>query len=1012
MYTKSHFHILFSVWLYCAHCLFAPVWGSAQSIHLTHYGVEQGLVSGYVFGMYQDSRGFLWVGTPFGVSRFDGRRFVNYTMANGLPNNAVPVMYEDEKNNMWMGTRQGLAHFDGKTFSKYPLPDSNGTSWFGEITSNRPGELRAYANGQVFFLENSRLQPSPMPGFLKNQKADPRKYFNSMPGAETILQYRYADTVCFWQLGPNNRFTAFTTPLPSTQVRYVILSKKGAKYIIAKNGLYQWQGNQCNLLFAFPFDSHILVTHLLDSKERFWFSLEGKGVLLYNKGDTTLINERNGLPSIISPAIAEDHFGNIWIGNYSGLFKVSASGFQSFKTGIGLAINDVRYLIKCNDGKVYFDQNNHHYGMAENGSISQPNGGVQAYLNERMFYNYATGFATDELGQLWINTMQGNIFRVKHHEVQEMTALVTGQPQGGEKELLYDSVRKLMLVPSNKGVVLVKNGSVSGLLKADVEGKPLTAIQSLGKDEDGNVWLADKQHIWRWDGRQVTEPMKGYWSSNIFPVMDASRADSFWVRTRGMGLYLFVKKQDGFHKELEINTSNGLPNNVVHSIRLLHNRLWAVTAAGICVIDLDKKHANGDFYVSRFGESDGIAIRDWIFGRLEVTEDGDIWVGGLGGLSKLSGNAIPENQAKPSLFLETVLVNNANLVADNRYRLDSGFFHLPVQPVLSYSENNISFGFRCNYFGQGNVTYTYRLKGLNMQTYTTENDALPISFYNLKPGDYTFSLTATNPNAGESQPVEYSFSIKPPFWQSIWFRLLLAAASIAAIYYFIRQRDKRNALQNKVELQMSELRLTALQSQMNPHFIFNSLNSIQNYIIQQKPLDAARYLSKFSKLIRRILDQSFAHLKPLDEILETVEMYIELEAFRFNNEFTWSIHTGNDDHLLNITLPPMVLQPFIENAILHGLMPKQGEKHLNIGISGENGNLVISIDDNGVGRKMGANPAQHISRGEQLTRDMLAALKQIRGVEATVTYIDKQDVNGNSAGTTVVLSIPFLFEKQ
>jgi hypothetical protein len=332
---------------------------------------------------------------------------------------------------------------------------------------------------------------------------------------------------------------------------------------------------------------------------------------------------------------------------------------------------------------------------------------------------------------------------------------------------------------------------------------------------------------------------------------------------------------------------------------------------------------------------------------------------------------------------------------------------LPAHPVFSYSENNISFSFRSNYFGAGNVSYVYRIKGLSNEAVTTENDALPISFYNLKPGQYTFTLMAIAPNGEESNPVEYVFTIRPPFWQALWFRLLIAGASIGAIYYFIRQRDKRNALQNKVELQMSELKLTALQSQMNPHFIFNSLNSIQNYIIQQKPLDAARYLSKFSKLIRRILDQSFAHLKPLEEILETVEMYIELEAFRFNNEFTWGIHAGNDDNLLNITLPPMLLQPFIENAILHGLMPREGEKHLTITISGEQEKLVITIDDNGVGRKIREDRPQHISRGEQLTGDMLAALKQIKGVEATVTYIDKQDAVGNPAGTTVVLSIPF-----
>lgn len=114
---------------------------------------------------------------------------------------------------------------------------------------------------------------------------------------------------------------------------------------------------------------------------------------------------------------------------------------------------------------------------------------------------------------------------------------------------------------------------------------------------------------------------------------------------------------------------------------------------------------------------------------------------------------------------------------------------------------------------------------------------------------------------------------------------------------------------------------------MNPHFIFNSLNSIQSYIMQQKSIEAARYLSKFSKLMRRILDHSFNNLTPLHEIVETLKMYMELEAFRFSNEFTWDVKMDNADEISEVKLPPMLLQPYVENAIIHGLMPKEGEKN-------------------------------------------------------------------------------------
>jgi sensor histidine kinase YesM len=210
-----------------------------------------------------------------------------------------------------------------------------------------------------------------------------------------------------------------------------------------------------------------------------------------------------------------------------------------------------------------------------------------------------------------------------------------------------------------------------------------------------------------------------------------------------------------------------------------------------------------------------------------------------------------------------------------------------------------------------------------------------------------------------------------------------------------------------VALQMSELKLTALQSQMNPHFIFNSLNSIQNYIMQQKPVEAARYLSKFSKLMRRILDHSFNNLTPLNEIVETLKMYMELEAFRFSNEFNWQVKVDDAESISDVKLPPLLLQPYVENAIIHGLMPKEGDKTLLIHLYKSNNELHCVIDDNGIGRgnKLAVTDG-HISRGQKLTTDMLATMKQLLHTDAQISITDKKDAQNNPVGTTVDLIIP------
>jgi LytS/YehU family sensor histidine kinase len=255
-----------------------------------------------------------------------------------------------------------------------------------------------------------------------------------------------------------------------------------------------------------------------------------------------------------------------------------------------------------------------------------------------------------------------------------------------------------------------------------------------------------------------------------------------------------------------------------------------------------------------------------------------------------------------------------------------------------------------------------------------------------------------------SRPEEFVFSIAPPFWQTWWFRIAVALFIIAILYYFIRRREKIKMENNQIALQIAELKLQTLQSQMNPHFIFNSLNSVQKYILEHNPAEGARYLSKFSKLIRKILDNSHHNLLPLHQIVKTLEMYIELESLRFNREFSYELLKDEDDEMMNRKLPPMLLQPFVENAIWHGLMPKEGEKKLIVAIQKKNDQLYCLIEDNGVGReKAPAAEEGHISRGEKMITGMLESLQQLLHVKPKIIITD---LNGSTTGTRVEIFIP------
>lgn len=355
---------------------------------------------------------------------------------------------------------------------------------------------------------------------------------------------------------------------------------------------------------------------------------------------------------------------------------------------------------------------------------------------------------------------------------------------------------------------------------------------------------------------------------------------------------------------------------------------------------------------------------------------------------------------EPQGFLQekTVPVNIITGVEVNGEFINPG-----IKPSFSYKQNNISFAYTGINFNQGQLNnYACILEGFD-QTWKYPGQERKVNYINLPPGDYTFKIKAAN-YQGEwnDVPAKFPFKIAPPFWQRWWFRALVICLLVFSIYFFLKRRESFIQKGNDIKLQMSELRMQALRAQMNPHFIFNSLNSIQNYILSNNTIDAAGYLSKFAKLMRRILDQSKHNFLPLSEVMETLKMYVEIEAFRFNNEFSYSFQVEEDDDLLDVKIPPMILQPFVENAILHGLMPKEGDKKLVVSCTLVNNNVEIIIDDNGIGRARHQIKAGHDSQGEKLTAGMLDSLQQLQNIQASIEIIDKKQ-NEIAAGTTVKL---------
>ena len=326
---------------------------------------------------------------------------------------------------------------------------------------------------------------------------------------------------------------------------------------------------------------------------------------------------------------------------------------------------------------------------------------------------------------------------------------------------------------------------------------------------------------------------------------------------------------------------------------------------------------------------------------------------------------------------------------------------------MKYEDNNIAIGYTCiTLENHDNLHFEYILKPVqNKITYTTFKS---INFAELAPHNYTFEVTAVNELGNRSNTAILKFEVKSPWYMTWWFYSLLALGALLLLYslflFYKRRLDKKAALDQK----FAELELNALQSQMNPHFIFNTLNSIQNLIGNKRNKEADRYLSKFARLMRKFLELSKSKFITLEEELAITKEYLELEKLRFGEKLSFEFTTAEELQNLDIMVPATLIQPFVENALIHGLFHKKGNGMVKIAIKSQDSDLVISIEDNGIGleaahakkkkRKIG-----HISRGSELITQRLEVLKKLQNYNVQISMSDLKTVDREGSAVEIVI---------
>ena len=361
--------------------------------------------------------------------------------------------------------------------------------------------------------------------------------------------------------------------------------------------------------------------------------------------------------------------------------------------------------------------------------------------------------------------------------------------------------------------------------------------------------------------------------------------------------------------------------------------------------------------------------------------------------------------AKPELIINEIKVNG---ILHKENNLND----------LEYNQNNITVNFSVLSFNPNEKnSVLYKINNGNWNRLDAENKNLILS--SLSPGNYNLFLKI-DANY-ETAIKQVNFKINKPFWLNTFFLIYLGLLIIALLYTFykyqIQKIEKKNQLLlDKVNLEknLNQSKLKAIKSQMNPHFFYNALNTIQSFILTNEKKQAVSYLSKFSTLTRTILEMSEKENITLSEEIKTLGLYLDIEKARFDEDFSYEINIGYGIDIENIKIPSMLLQPYVENAVKHGLLHKKGEKRLTIDFERIFDSLKITIDDNGIGRQKSAElnvikNKDHLSFATEAMQNRIELLNQYKQQNIAINFEDKLNKNGQSLGTKVIIEIPITY---
>lgn len=952
---------------------------SGQDYSLRNFTVKDGLPSQEVYCALQDRKGQLWFGSDAGVSVYNGFHFTNYSTRDGLLDNSVFAMCEDSLDRIWFGTlNRKLFYHSNNRF----LPALNAAG--DTIIIPKGHILRVFVidgviywntsyNTYLLLPDKNAFRLDSMETAYTGTSVKLKRLGTDMYSC-THIRGTFSEPVMRISLNRGGRTQVYELPNINRSVFPMFWTARELHdtviYTFGK-AVYMLRPDGTASLYEQPKDvfySEIKKGKVVVRSEEF-------GMRYFNPRDL-MQPEKIQFPNYTVTSAFNDHEGGYWFTTLeSGVFYSTSYGRVQTPPD---AFNNINIRsVRAVDSTLFV--------ASKSGTIFTYTLSPDGELREQLKY----GVGNDNV--LFDLETDGNTFYAATRNGLFIYVFKNGRfvPDG------------MYAAKHMRDISLPDNHTFYGLSRSElfsIKGNTVTemledhslpeAFQVYASND--TVYIGGTNGLFRLNGNKpVKMEVPGVNELEHIHVIIRDKKGRYFLGTEESGLVLFDKG-----RSLIAGTAAGLiSNNVTGLVFSNDSTLWVSTKRGLSKVIL--KSGLAVSRIENFDITNGL-INDNI--NCLAYFRGILCFGTQSGFFAIHENDLQQNLTHPQIFIDRI----ENLKAEQK----SGHF--------GYDENDFRLHISVSSFrNSGNIPVKYKLRKEDTTFYYQNISKGILTLLQLEPGEYEVSIYAANNNGVWSEKAATcSFTIAKPFWRQTYFWLLFSVVVLLAVLLIarlrVRQITRREKEKAEFEIQIENLKNQALRLQMNPHFLFNALNAIQGFYANENKALAKNYIYNLSRLLRLILESSKQDEILLENEIEIVRAYLDLTVLRFEDKLDYTIQVEDGLQLNRLAVPPMILQPFIENAFIHGIAPKDGKGHIALAFRIEHNQLICTITDNGIGRK--ASAAMKLvsvqrSSGINITRERIALLNKKHDSTNTVEILDLTGKDGHAAGTQVILKL-------